>query len=117
MPVITISGEFSFDLSDIDDDDLEAELHRRRMLFEKIETEILASQEPATADDFENEDLIAVLRKRGIDYGDWIDRVYELVARRDIVEAMDLMHRENIRLAPPVPCLRPRGSSFGSLPC
>ncbi|WP_313194636.1 hypothetical protein [Shinella zoogloeoides] len=117
MPVITISGEFSFDLADVDDDDLEGELHRRRLLFKKIEADIINAQEPATADDFENEDLIAVLRKRGIDYGDWIDRVYELIARGDIVEAMDLMQRENLRLAPPVPCPRHRGPHLRSVPC
>lgn len=117
MPVITINGEFSFDLAGIDDDDLEAELHRRSMLFKRIEADILGAQDPATADDFENEDLITVLRKRGIDYGDWIDQVYDLIARRDIAEAMDIMQRENTRLAPPVPCPGHRGPHLGSLPC
>ena len=30
---------------------------------------------------------------------------------------MDIMQRENQKLAPPVPCPRHRGSYFGSLPC
>lgn len=101
MAVITIHGEFSFDLTDISDDDMEAEIHRRRRLFKKIEDAVLDAQEPATADDFDNEDLIAVLRKRGIDYDDWIDRVYALIAQGEVDEAMDLMQRENSRLAPP----------------
>lgn len=117
MAVITITGEFSFNLADISDADIEAEIHRRGQLFKKIEEEILAAQEPASAHDFDNEDLIAVLRNRGIDYGDWIDRVYVLIAQGDIVEAMDLMQRENTKLAPPVPCPRNRGPHLGSIPC
>lgn len=103
MPVITLNGEFSFDLSDIDDDGIKAEFNRRKSVKEWAHDHWNKSL-PAekTLADFSDGELLAELEEREIDTSDSdvTERIYSFLAARDIESAMDLMHRE-WGLAPP----------------
>lgn len=100
MPVITLDAEFSFDLAEIDDADLDLEFRRRASLAKAFADEVEAKIEPVTVDDFSTDDLLRVLRDRGIEFS-WAPEVYALIAAGDTHEAMEIMSRECEGLAPP----------------
>ncbi len=102
MPVITINTEMSFDIADIDNDDIERELKRRPDLMREIEDDLREKLKPSITE-FDTADLLTELESREADIDrPWIERLYRLVAEGRNDEALDLIYSESGEgLAPP----------------
>ncbi len=101
MTTIYCTGQFSFDIADISDENLNTEFRRRKELVSKLKGEWQESLEEKEATDFSASELIAALNVKGLEANPWAFEVYRMIAEGRTEDAMDAMRSEIPQLAPP----------------
>ncbi len=101
MTTVYCTGQFSFDIADISDENLNAEFRRRKELVSKLKGEWHEGLEEKEAADFSAPELVAAVYGKGLELNPWAFEVYRLIAEGRTEDAMDAMRSEIPQLAPP----------------
>jgi len=97
MPVVTVTTEVSFDVAALDDDVIKAEFNRRPDVKQWAHDFWKSKLPPEKAlSDFTNDEILDEMEDREIEHPQLvtIERVYRLMAEREIDAAMDELARE-----------------------
>ncbi|TBN10844.1 hypothetical protein EYC79_17995 [Agrobacterium cavarae] len=101
MTTVYCTGEFSFDIADVSDENLDAEFRRRKELVSVLKGEWQEGLEEKEAADFSASELVAALNGKGLELNPWAFEVYRMIAEGRTEDAMDAMRSEIPQLAPP----------------
>ena len=82
MTTIYCTGQFSFDIADISDENLNTEFRRRKELVSKLKGEWQESLEEKEAADFSASELVVALNGKGLELNPWAFEVYRMIADR-----------------------------------